>query len=161
MAARSLQSHLVVTRRLRGRPTKACVEASPTAVPLPAASRSVRAEVDDSLSQRPISLDPVGYFLIKVVGDSSIIAELYANTINTEGMACDPRTGKPIPCRGGYRPPPPVSVYEGRTAKEVSVAIFEGPNAVRELMLNHANYIGRELQKAEECLYSGNAYVQD
>ena len=83
-----------------------------------------------------LQLDPLGYFLIYLDTEAGVIAaDHYANSINTDGTfcsglaigtslpqrtprshggarlagaACDPRTGKPIPCNGTYAPPPPL-----------------------------------------------------
>ena len=44
--------------------------------------------VDDSLSRRPLSLDPAGYFLVSVSHEAGeIVAQHYANTINAQGVA--------------------------------------------------------------------------
>ena len=50
----------------------------------------------------------------------------------------------------------------GRTAKELSVIILEteeGKDTCTKLV--HANYLGREFEKAEAALVSGADYVQD
>jgi dihydropteroate synthase len=51
----------------------------------------------------------------------------------------------------------------GKTAKELSVKIIEGPDLDERplTMLDHANYLGREFQKAEFALIGGHEYVQD
>jgi hypothetical protein len=55
-----------------------------------------------------------------------------------------------------------MKVWKGRTAKEITMKIFEqwehAPNVVT---VGHAAYIGREVQRAEHCLYSGIFYQQD
>jgi Domain of unknown function (DUF4346) len=77
------------------------------------------------------------------------------------GLACDPVTGEVIPCKG-YVPPPPTQCFSGSTAKEVAVLILEGEGANKRVTrLEHAAYLGRELQKAEDALRRGNAYWQD
>mmetsp|Transcript_26929 Transcript_26929/g.86540 ORF Transcript_26929/g.86540 Transcript_26929/m.86540 type:complete len:220 (+) Transcript_26929:619-1278(+) len=120
--------------------------------------------IDDNLSNRPLNLDPSGYFIIRVDKVRGVlVAEHFANTIDDDGVACDPATGEPIPCDGSYKPRP-VRVYEGRTAKDVSVKVLEGGAAEGTpacTMLVHANYLGRELQKAEQCLLHGGQYWQD
>ena len=83
------------------------------------------------------------------------------------GLACDPRTGEVIPC-SGYSPPPPRS-FAGATAKAVAVAVLEAEGGVAPgadgagcvSRLEHAAYLGRELQRAEEALRYGTPYVQD
>ena len=70
-----------------------------------------------------------------------------------------------------FSPPLPLplplpSSLRGRTAKEVSVAIIEqhpsSPSSPPLLtLLPHANYLGRELQRAEAALLGGSEYVQD
>ena len=118
--------------------------------------------IDDELSNRWIDLDPAGYFLIKVDRERACIeAAHFRNTIDDDGVACDPETGEPIPCDGSYKPSAN-AVFAGRTAKELSVRILEkerGADLVT--MLVHANYLGREFQRAEACLASGEEYVQD
>lgn len=51
----------------------------------------------------------------------------------------------------------------GSSAKQLSVAIVEQQPEGAPLvsMLSHANYLGRELQKAEAALEQGWEYVQD
>ena len=83
------------------------------------------------------------------------------------GLACDPRTGEVIPC-SGYSPPAPRS-FAGATAKAVAVAVLEAEGGVAPgadgggcvSRLEHAAYLGRELQRAEEALRYGTPYVQD
>ncbi|GJP45285.1 hypothetical protein CLOM_g4690 [Closterium sp. NIES-68] len=146
-------------------------------------------ELDDQLSRRPLDLDPAGYFIIYVDREGQcLVAQHYGNLIDDKGRACDPATGKVIPCDGSYKPTP-LRVYRGRTAKEVSVLILEqyfgsGGESKRAAatasvttaegvsasllsqmppvtMLNHANYLGRELQRAEAALLNGAEYIQD
>lgn len=120
-----------------------------------------RRQLDDSLSNRFIALDPAGYFLIKLDrGAGELVAEHYANTINERGLATDPDTGEVIACRGGG-PRQPDAVYRGRTAKELGIALTEGAGPHPLSCLDHALYLGRELQKAERCLIDGSDYVQD
>jgi dihydropteroate synthase len=52
-------------------------------------------------------------------------------------------------------------VFRGRSAKELGIALTEGPGPLCLSRLDHALYLGRELQRAELCLESGRAYVQD
>eukprot|EP00850_Spirogloea_muscicola_P005937 SM000027S09718 [mRNA] locus=s27:970543:971875:- [translate_table: standard] len=118
--------------------------------------------LDDVLSTRQMALDPAGYFVVSVDREARlVIADHYCNLINAEGLACDPDTGEVIPCTG-YKPRPPTR-YRGRSAKELSVQIIERTPAGQcpVSMLTHANYLGREFQKAEAALLSGSPYVQD
>ena len=120
-----------------------------------------RTRLDDSLSQRFIDLDPAGYFLIKLDrGAGELIAEHYANSIDERGLATDPDTGEVLACRGGD-PRSPRGVYRGRTAKELGIALTETEGSPPVSRLDHALYLGRELQKAERCLIEGLPYVQD
>ena len=58
--------------------------------------------------------------------------------------------------------PEPMKTWECRTAKELTTEIFERWSLASELCtVGHAAYIGREAQKAEQCLYSGQHYQQD
>jgi len=120
-----------------------------------------RRELDDRLSQRFIALDPAGYFLIKLDRDAGeLIAEHYANSIDERGLATDPDSGEVISCRGAG-PREPQAVYRGRSAKELGVALTEGAGPHPLSCLDHALYLGRELQKAEAALEAGTEYVQD
>jgi Dihydropteroate synthase and related enzymes len=120
-----------------------------------------RRELDDRLSQRFIALDPAGYFLIRLDREAGeLIAEHYANGIDERGLATDPDTGEVISCRGAG-PRRPLATYRGRTAKELGIALAEGKGPHPLSCLDHALYLGRELQKAEAALESGADYVQD
>ena len=139
----------------------------------PALARASPAEgraqsIDDELSKRDLALDPLGYFIIGLDRDADppvIKADYYSNTINDKGLACD-EEGEVIGCgRGSKKVLRPIRIFSGRTAKEVSVEILEsqGVGIPCEYCshLEHANYLGRELQKAEFCLSTGATYVQD
>lgn len=117
--------------------------------------------LDDRLSQRFIALDPAGYFLIKLDRSTGeLIAEHYSNAIDDRGLATDPDTGEVLSCRGAI-PREPVAIYRGRTAKELGMALTEGEGPHPISCLDHALYLGRELQKAECCLVDGSDYIQD
>ncbi len=119
------------------------------------------AQLDDQLSQRFIALDPLGYFLIRVdVAAAELVVEHYGNTIDEQGLARDPDSGEVIACRKGG-PRTPTAVLRGRTAKELGIALCEGDGNYPLSRLDHALYLGRELQKAEQCLREGSPYVQD
>ena len=120
-----------------------------------------RRALDDQLSQRFIALDPAGYFLIKLDRDAGeLIAEHYTNSIDERGLATDPDSGEVISCRGAD-PRLPQAVYRGRSAKELGVALTEGAGPHPLNCLDHALYLGRELQKAGAALEAGSEYVQD
>jgi hypothetical protein len=122
---------------------------------------SARFQLDERLSQRFIALDPVGYFLIKVDAVAGeLVAEHYGNAIDDKGRATDPQTGEVLSCRGALTRSP-FTVYRGQSAKELGIALCEGPGPHPLSCLDHALYLGRELQKAETCLRLGLAYVQD
>ena len=119
-----------------------------------------RQQLDESLSQRFIALDPSGYFLIRVDSQQQeLVAEHYGNTIDERGLARDPETGEVIRCQGAG-PRTPTAIYRGRTAKELGMLLTEGDRAPLS-RLDHALYLGRELQKAELCLEKGEPYIQD
>lgn len=119
-----------------------------------------RQELDQGLSQRFIALDPAGYYLIRVDAQrQELVAEHYANSIDERGLATDPDTGEVIRCQGAG-PRVPQAIYRGRSAKELGMLLTEG-EAVPLSKLDHALYLGRELQKAEFCLNSGQPYIQD
>jgi len=122
---------------------------------------SQRRELDERLSQRFIDLDPAGYFLIKIDRQAGeLIAEHYGNGIDERGLATDPATGEVISCRGAG-PRTPLATYRARSAKELGIALTEGPGPHPLSRLDHALYLGRELQKAEAALNSGSDYLQD
>ena len=115
---------------------------------------------DEQLSKRFISLDPSGYFLIRV--DSSageLVVERYSNNVDELGRATDPETGEVFACRGLSRTP--VCVYRGHSAKQLGIQLTEGEEPHPLSRLDHAMYLGRELQRAEMCLLNGQVYVQD
>lgn len=120
-----------------------------------------RAILDEQLSQRFIELDPSGYFLIKVDREAGeLIAEHYDNGIDERGLATDPETGEVLSCRGGD-PRIPQAIYRGRTAKQVGMLLTESDPPLPVTRLDHALYLGRELQKAETCLVEDRTYIQD
>jgi dihydropteroate synthase len=123
---------------------------------------SERQRLDDALSDRFIALDPAGYFLVWTNDDEGTIgASHFDNVVGEDGLARDPETGEVIPCDGSYKPKP-TETFKGRTAKEISVEVFEsGKGKGKCSMMTHANYLGREFQRAEECLRTGKKYVQD
>jgi len=124
-------------------------------------SAEQRRSLDERLSQRFIALDPAGYFLIKLDPEAGeLIAEHYGNGIDERGLATDPDTGEVISCRGGG-PRSPLKIYRGRSAKELGMALTVGDGPHPISCLDHALYLGRELQKAERCLEDGSTYTQD
>ncbi|MBM5816383.1 MAG: DUF4346 domain-containing protein [Cyanobacteria bacterium K_Offshore_surface_m2_239] len=126
-----------------------------------APSQKRRQVLDEGLSQRFIALDPAGYFLIRVDLDrEELVAEHYGNSINEQGLATDPESGEVIRCQGAG-PRRPLAEYRGRTAKELGMRLTEGEGPFPLSRLDHALYLGRELQKAEKCLETGETYIQD
>ena len=120
-----------------------------------------RRSLDERLSQRFIALDPAGYFLIKLDREAGeLIAEHYSNAIDDRGLATDPETGEVISCKGAG-PRAPVTIYRGRSAKELGMALTEGEGPHPLSCLDHALYLGRELQKAELALETSAPYIQD
>ena len=120
-----------------------------------------RQALDQALSQRFIALDPAGYFLIRLDPDKQeLVAEHYGNTINAQGLATDPDSGEVIRCQGAG-PRAPLAEYRGRTAKELGILLTEGEGPFPLSRLDHALYLGRELEKAERCLETGDLYIQD
>ena len=117
--------------------------------------------LDDKLSGRQIELDPKGYFLIKLDSmTNELILEHYLNNIDSKGRAIDPESGKPIGCKT-KRSNKPSHIFRGKSAKEVGIQISEGHGPFPISRLDHAIYIGRELQRAEQCLKTGEKYIQD
>jgi dihydropteroate synthase len=127
----------------------------------PSLKSSVRQQLDDRLSQRFIALDPGGYVLIKLdVAAAQLVVEHYGNGIDEQGLATDPETGEVLRCKGAG-PRQPLAVFRGRSAKELGIALTEGEGPHPVTRLDHALYLGRELQKAQWCLEQGLEYVQD
>ncbi len=123
-------------------------------------SASIRI-IDQKLSKRFIHLDPKGYFIIKLdQSTNEIILEHYSNDIDQYGKAINPETGKPLKCKGETERTAK-KIYKGKTAKEVGIQITEGLKELPISALDHALYLGRELQRAEECLRNGENYIQD
>ena len=115
---------------------------------------------DKELSKRNIVLDPYGYFIIKTdQTNHKIIVEHYLNNIDNKGIALDPLTNKPIQCDSKnirkYN-----KIFYGNTAKELGILLTEKDNKLIS-KFDHALYLGRELQKAEECLLNNHEYMQD
>ena len=117
-------------------------------------------KIDNSLSNRYIDLDPNGYFIIKVDSvENKIILEHYLNNINDDGYALDPETNEPIKCDSQNKRVCN-EIFEGISAKQLGILITEERNDLIT-RFDHALYLGRELQKAEECLYKKLPYIQD
>jgi dihydropteroate synthase len=117
--------------------------------------------IDDELSKREIALDPAGYWIIYLDREQGLIcAKHFSNAINDQGLAVDPDTGKPIPCRGVVKREP-TQVFQARTAKELCVEIFERQPKSLISMFDHAAYLGREAQRAELALLQDQEYIQD
>ena len=117
--------------------------------------------LDDKLSKRQIELDPNGYFLVKIdFLSNELILEHYLNNIDQKGRAIDPESGEPIGCKTKSKNQPS-KIFKGKTAKEVGIQISEGVGQFPISRLDHAIYIGRELQRAEQCLKTGVEYIQD
>ena len=117
--------------------------------------------LDARLSKRQIELDPKGYFLIKIEPKTNeLILEHYLNDIDQKGRAIDPKSGEPIGCKTKSRNQPN-NIYRGKSAKQLGIQISEGHGPFPISHLDHAIYIGRELQRAEQCLITGKQYIQD
>ena len=117
--------------------------------------------LDAKLSKRQIKLDPKGYFLIKIEPKTNeLILEHYLNDIDQKGRAIDPKSGELIGCKTKSRNQPN-NIYRGKSAKQLGIQISEGHGPFPISHLDHAIYIGRELQRAEQCLITGKQYIQD
>jgi dihydropteroate synthase len=120
-----------------------------------------RMRLDAQLSQRTIQLDPNGYVLIKLDREKGeLIVEWFSNGINEQGLATNPETGEVLACKGSA-PREPIKIFKGRSAKELGIALTETNEQPFISKLDHALYLGRELQRAEACLANGSDYVQD
>ena len=119
------------------------------------------ADLDALLSQRFIALDPAGYFLIKVDHTAAeLVVEHYGNGIDERGLATDPETGEVLSCRGSG-PRRPLTIWRASSAKQLGIQLTETEGTLPLSRLDHALYLGRELQRAEHCLLAGLDYIQD
>jgi dihydropteroate synthase len=117
--------------------------------------------IDERLSKRHIDLDPGGYFIIYLDREAGLIcAKHFTNVIDDRGLAIDPETGKVIPAKGKVERTQS-TLFTGRTAKELCVAIFEQTQQCPVTRFDHAAYLGREFVRAEGALVSGQEYIQD
>jgi hypothetical protein len=113
----------------------------------PIPTTSDRQQLDEALSRRFIALDPAGYFLIRIDSEAGeLVVEHYGNAVNERGLATDPETGEVLACRGSAARAP-LAVFRGRTAKELGIQLTEGEPPYLLSRLDHALYLGRELQK--------------
>lgn len=117
--------------------------------------------LDTFLSSRRMTMDSKGYFMVKL-DENRIVTSFYSCIVNDKGEVCDLH-GNKIKCCNDVGKREPMKVWKGRTAKELTTAIFEEWEDVAQLGLcvGHAAYIGREVQRAEQCLYSNIPYQQD
>ena len=114
--------------------------------------------LDKFLSSRGLDMDPKGYFLVKLK-DSRIFASFHSCMKNDKGELCD-LNGNKLSCHG--KSPEPMKTWAARTAKEITRFIFEDwKEASQVVSVGHAAYIGREVQKAEHCLYCNLPFQQD
>ena len=74
--------------------------------------------------------------------------------------AIDPETGKPLLCSGSVKRTP-INTFKGKSAKEIGIKLTEIPDEQIISSTDHALYLGRELQKAEDCLKHKKTYIQD
>ena len=117
--------------------------------------------LDAHLSRRFIQLDPSGYFLIALDPlTNELVVEHFSNDIDEKGRATDPDSGEVLRCSGGSKRIPQ-NVYRGFSAKQVGALMTEGEGPHPISRIDHALYLGRELQRAETCLLSGTPYIQD
>ncbi|HRD41383.1 MAG TPA: DUF4346 domain-containing protein [Prochlorococcaceae cyanobacterium AMR_MDS_5431] len=120
-----------------------------------------RIKLDTRLSERFICLDPKGYFLIKIdIDRGELVVEHYVNMINEQGLAVDPESGEVLSCCS-IQSRSPLTIYRARTAKELGIQLTEGKGPNPITYLDHALYMGRELQKAEQALITNQGYTQD
>ncbi len=90
--------------------------------------------IDQELSNRPLELDPLGYFIIYILPEEGLIcAKHYSNVINEQGLAVDPETGKVIPAKGKVDRTY-TQVFTGRTAKELCVPNGEVRGASKKVL---------------------------
>ena len=122
--------------------------------------RDEAAMLDRFMSSRALEMDGKGYFMMKLE-EKRIVCDFYSCITNDKGEICDLEGNKIRCCDGKVREP--MKTWRARTAKELTTQVFERWEDVAklDLSLGHAAYIGREAQRAEQCLYSGRKYQQD
>jgi len=124
-------------------------------------SAAAIATLDNALSKRPLALDPGGYFIIYIDREAATVcAKHFSNVIDERGRAVDPETGEVIPAKGAV-PRQAEVLFQGRSAKELCVKIFEETKPCPVTQFDHAAYLGREFVRAEQALLAGTEYVQD
>jgi len=120
--------------------------------------------LDTYLSTRSCKMDDKGYFMISnEPAKARIVVKFFSCILNDKGEVCD-LSGKKIACcgeEGKKQRPEPMKEFVGRTAKEITVKIFEEWEHANIVSPAHAAYIGREVQRAEHCLFSGTFYGQN
>jgi dihydropteroate synthase len=123
-------------------------------------SRQIQ-EIDDKLSNRHIYLDPAGYFLISVDREQGLlVVRHFGMTVNDQGLAVDPDTGKPLSACGPVSTPL-LGTYTAYTAKQMCVQLLESQGQPVVTQISHAAYLGRELMRAQQALTAGGEYIQD
>lgn len=129
---------------------------------VPSRQQAQEAKILDSiLAARSLTMDPKGYFMVKVDHSKCVIRSTFHSCIvNDKGEVCDVK-GNKISCCDGSKGPEPMATFEGRTAKELMCKIFEQWEYKDICSVGHAAYMGREAQKAEAALYAGEFYQQD
>lgn len=116
--------------------------------------------LDTILSARGLAMDAKGYFFVKVI-DGLIVASFVSTMLNDKGEVCDLQ-GNKIKCCGTSKRPEPMIEWKCRTAKELTMEIFELWDQAKDVVtVGHAAYIGREAQRAEHCLYAGEPFQQN
>lgn len=128
-------------------------------LPISDSQRMEAIRLDKFLSTRSTPMDGKGYFMM-CLEDARIKATFHSCMVNENGEVCD-LDGNKISCCNGSKGPEPMKTWKCRTAKELTVSIFEEWESSHIVSAAHAAYIGREAQRAEYCLYSGQHYQQD
>lgn len=90
-----------------------------------------------------IKLDPAGFFVIHIDRENEeIIVEYYSNVTDISGHITSGKINR---------------IYKGKTAESLGHLIAKHHP---ELQVDHAIYLGRELQKAEFSLKNNTMYEQ-
>ncbi|MDF5712238.1 MAG: DUF4346 domain-containing protein, partial [Nostoc sp. S4] len=83
------------------------------------------AAIDYKLSKRFLKLDPAGYFIIYLDREAGLIcAKHFTNEVNEQGLAVDPKTGKPIPATVKVKRQPTALLYQVRINTYNKAGIF-------------------------------------
>jgi hypothetical protein len=105
-----------------------------------------RRKLDNTLSP-PLDRDPGGRFVIRTDPSRQLIHAEHFPVASEAGLVVSTQTTG--------------TIFTGRTAKELGAKILQQNVPCPVTRLDHALYLGREFQRAEQSLSAGPPYVQN